>query len=233
MARIQYTGSVSEMKGSVAGSTFQRNASGTIVKSKNNQRFSSSVLQSLAQQRFTQMATKWNGISGSFKAEWQAMSGLYSRTDFYGRVKKLNGYQWFQLVNQNLSMIGASPQSEPYINFNPIALPLFQIDANVSTLDFRFSSPQDCSNYYVVLFATAPCSSVQQSSRIQRLFVKLFTGNPVGTVSFLNEYQNIFGIDWASIVDSGNFIVQINAFTINIANGISSPFTFNVLELHS
>lgn len=231
MARIQYTGSVSEIKGSVAGSTFQRNASGTIVKSKNNQRFSSSVNQGLAQQRFAQLATRWNGISGAFKEEWQGNADVFSRTDFYGRVKKLNGFQWYQLVNQNLTLIGDALQDEPYTDFNPIALPTFSIYTSSTNFDFIFSSAQDLTDYYVMVYASAPCSSVQQSSRIQRLLISQFTGNPISTVSLLANYESIFGLNWASLVASSSFIVQLNCFTINRINGISSQFTFNVQEL--
>lgn len=228
MARILYTGSVAELRGSIAGSTYQRNASGTIAKSKNNQRFSSSVDQSLAQQRFAQIATLWNGISGAFKAEWQSNASVFDRTDFYGRVKKLNGFQWFQLVNNNLLQVGASTQDEPYTDFDPIALPLFNIDIDSSTLDFRFSVNQDLTNYYVMCFASAPCSSVQQSSRIQKLFIKKFTGNPITTVSLLSEYESTFGVTWSSLLASSTFILQLSFFTISLINGVSSQYTFDV-----
>lgn len=228
MARIQYTGSVSEIRGSIAGSTYQRNASGTIIKSKNNQRFSSSVNQSLAQQRFAQISTLWNNISGAFKAEWQGNADVFSRTDFYGRVKKLNGFQWFQLVNNNLLQVEAPTQSEPFTDFNPIALPTFNIDIDSSTLDFRFSVSQDLTNYYVMCFASAPCSSVQQSSRIQKLFIKKFTGNPITTVSLLSEYESTFGINWATLIGSSTFILQLSFFTISLLNGISSQYSFDI-----
>lgn len=225
MARVLYTGSVSEIRGSVAGSTYQRNPSGTIVKNKNNQRFSSSNNQLLSQQSFSQIATMWSGISAGNKDEWNAFAHTFSRTDFYSRVKSLNGFQWFGSINRNLLLVGAATLDAPPADANVIALPTFTLTYSSSTLDFNFLTPQDLTSYYVVCFATAPTNSIAFASRTQKLFLKRFTGNPISTVSLKSEYEALYGVNWSDLFTLNTCVVKFNFFTVSLLNGVSSAYT--------
>ena len=224
MARVLYTGSVAEFRGSVAGSTFQRNSAGTIVKAKNNQRFSSSVLQLGSQQSFAQIVSLWNNINPSFKPEWNDFATDNARTNFYGRVLHLNGFQWFNLINRNLITIGLSPISEPPSDANVFTLPGFYIDFDSTTITLHFSSPANLTNAYVLVFATSPTSRTAIQSRVQKLFITKFTGNPVSSADLTAGWEAAFGTSWASIVSSGIFTIGFSIYTISKLNGVSSAF---------
>lgn len=229
MARVLYSASISEFKGSVKGNTFQRNSAGTIVKARNLQRFSPSDLQVNAQNRLGQVCGLWANLSPGKKDDWNSNAPFYTRYDFYGNAKKLSGFQWFQSCNNNMVLIGRAPFSDCPSPLTPLSVPSAGEFANATNFGISFIGGYDASNSTVVFVATAPVQNVLLSSRLPKRILTMLSGSTLTTVNLTSYWESVFGMDYSALYASSTFVIQVCIFVINHDNGVSSQFGFHAV----
>lgn len=231
MARILYSSIADELRGSIQGNTFQRNASGTIVKGRNLQRFSSSPEQNARQAYFTEVATYWSSLSLTDRLNWQEEGILHSRTDFYGRVKNLSGFQWFMLLNSNRLLTGQSMLTVPPIDWTVTAVPSFSVTIDSGDFTFDFTVSQDLTDWNLIIMASAPNKSGSFQSRVHKLIMVNVTGNTVSSIDLSSYYIAKFGIDARDLVGTSNAAIFMNVYSVKRATGMSSQYYLDLVEL--
>lgn len=230
MARILYAPLISEFRGSIGGVTFQRNANGAIAKSKNTQKFSLSNRQNISSSNLSHVSSLWSTIGNANQSSWNSFASLHSRTDFYGRVKNLSGFQWFCSCNLNLISINepvisiAPTYISPAILTNPIIAP------SGTAIGFHADVAAPPSGYALVGFVTPPTSSSSLVSRVQKQLILSYKGSPVNDIDLTTEYLNLFGINFATFPDTNHIFIQSNCFTVAYPSGISSPYQSQISE---
>jgi hypothetical protein len=215
---------VTDFKGSIKGTTFQRNAAGNIAKGKSNSRFSPSQAQQYELTDFASIASKWNGIGFGYKDEWNVFAGLYDRTDFWGSIKHISGYQWFMSINRALSLI-----SQPLIEQIPgdaaiLPVPAYTIDVNDDWIRLDFGSPINISDRYIIINVTGPRRFSSGTSRQQSFYLKQVTGAAVQYINFTTEWEALFHQVWATFYNQNNAGVVVFPYSINLSNGVSSAY---------
>lgn len=232
MARILYTGIVSEIKGSIAGTTFQHNASGRIVKGRSNQKFSSSSLQSSAQADFANVITKWRSLSGFDRTSWNEKAAENPRVDKWGRVKTLSGFQYHAAANRNLLTIGEAYQSSPTPYTAPLAVPAYAVTSTTTTFVINLMGATNFTGYQVLVFASPPTQAFSYNSRPQRRLIVQYTGAYLTTRDILSDYIAVYPLDFADLVTNGKGLIQFFLCTVHIATGLTSQFTCHYHELY-
>lgn len=230
MARVLYAPTISEFRGSIGGVTFQRNANGAIAKLKNSQKFSLSKEQSITSSNLTYVSSLWSTIGSANQSTWNSFATAHSRTDYYGRVKNLSGFQWFCSCNLNLLTIG-----EPIINtaptyVSPGALVNPTIAPTSTGIGLHLNTAGPISGFALVGFVTPPTSSVSLLSRVQQKLIVVYKSTPLNDLDLTAEYLSLFGIDWATFPDSNHVFIQSNCFTVAYPSGISSPYQGSINE---
>jgi hypothetical protein len=230
MARVLYAPTITEFRGSVGGVTFQRNANGAIAKLKNSQKFSLSTAQSITSSNLSRVASLWSTIGSGAQASWNAFALAHSRTDFYGRVKNLSGFQWFCSCNLNLITIGEPLLSNAPTYVSPGSLSNPVIGPSGSSLLLNLDSPGPSSGYALVGFVTPPTGSSSLLSRVQKKLIVVYKSTPINSIDLTSEYLTLFGIDWETFADTNHLFVQSNCFTVALPSGISSPYQSAITE---
>lgn len=100
MARIKYTGLVESIRGSIGGTTFQRNAYGFTIKAKPNMVKPNSIGQINAQFRMTEVAQEWRLLSESDRSDWQAWAEANPKPSRLNPDSALSGYNLFLAYNR-------------------------------------------------------------------------------------------------------------------------------------
>jgi len=119
MARIVYSGLVNSIRGSVGGTTFQKNAYGYTIKNKANVIKPNTARQSL-QKRAMQLAIQgWMDLSPTDRAIWNSWAGSYPQYSQHNPTSQLTGYAVYVRRNVLQAFIGSplldSPGSIPPI----------------------------------------------------------------------------------------------------------------------
>jgi hypothetical protein len=232
MARVLYTGILDDLKGSIAGTTFQHNASGRIAKGRSNQRFSSSVAQTGTQNNFATIAMRWRGLSVANRALWDAIALAHPRTDKWGVIKTLSGFQYQLAANRNLLTIGQALQNAPATYVSPLTVPAYTIAATSSALYFNFTAPPvNLTGYELLVFASPPTQSISPKSRVSRRLITMTTGGAVYAFEFLASYIAVYPLVWATLYTTGHCVIQFYACTISIATGLISPWNVQKLAI--
>jgi hypothetical protein len=225
MARILYTGLVSELKGSIAGTTFQHNASGRIAKSRANQRFSPSGLQSGTQAQFAQVATRWRDLSLFDRESWDDFAFEYDRIDKWGVHKTISGYQYHALSNRNLLTIGEPMQDAPAPYVTPLQVQPFDVVSDDTKLDVEFVSLFDLTGYTLLVFASPPTQKSHATSRVQRRLILQLANAEVEVLELLAEYLAVYPLNWPSLFASGHCLIHLFLCTVANATGMTSQFS--------
>ena len=222
MARILYSGIVSELKGSVKGTSFQRNAAGSIAKGKANSRFAPSTLQSAKRNFLARLAAHWMALDFGQKDAWNQYALDYPRVDFWGVTKQLSGIQWFMSINQALYIAYSIFLDDPPVDNAILPVPTCFLHATSSSLYLDFGSLLDISDRAIVVQATGPRRYTSSLSRQQRFFMAVFSSESIRYLDFMAAWEAFFGMDWATYYAMSGAGVMSYSYAVNASNGISS-----------
>ena len=225
MARILYTGIVSDIKGSIAGTTFQHNASGRIAKARSNQSFSSSTIQNSTQAKLATVATRWRGLSLYNRESWDDMAFEYDRIDKWGAHKTISGFQYHALSNRNLLTIGEPMQDYPAAYVTPLVVQDFDVTTDATHFTINFIAPFNLTLHNLLIFASAPTQKSHAKSRVARRLIAQFWGDTYEDLEILTYYQAVYPFNWASLFTSGHCLIHLFLCTVARATGMTSQFS--------
>jgi hypothetical protein len=123
MARVAYGSFITKLSGSIGGSTFQRNSSNDICRSKPLKTRNSTSKQQIRQHSFCNSVVSWNTIDPASKAAWQSFAGLHPKLNYWGDTKQLNGYQFFISCYNYANILSLTPLTLPPV-YASVAIPL-------------------------------------------------------------------------------------------------------------
>lgn len=228
MARVTYGSSITELTGSVAGTTFQRNFSGTIARSKPNKIINPSNLLGSKQLGLSYLITSWNKLSSDQKSGWNDLAAAHSHTNPWGIVKKISGFQWFMSNNLNLSAINSGRIGTAPAYLLPPAPPSYATLFQSTSLSLVFTESYDPSPYSLIVYATPPIRTSSPKSRIA-VFIIDTNGIPVvTTLDITSQYYNKFGYTLAQLLSFQFFTIVTRVCAIDPATGFRSTFAINV-----
>lgn len=159
MATISFGGGVSEIRGSVNGNTFSRNANGAIMRNRTTPINGRTSKQVAVRGALASIASGWRNLSDLQRQSWIDGAPNYPYTNRLGQPSVYTGQQLYMKLNQSLSQIGVAPISTCPLpvgleNSNLIEV-VFDTDG-----DFQFTWAGDLgSTNKLQVFASGPVSS--------------------------------------------------------------------------
>jgi len=232
MARILYSGIVSEIRGSIAGTTFQQNASGKVVKARSNQQFSSSSLQSSCQNKLSAIVMKWRSLTVTQRTDWQGMAEAYPRTDKWGRVKTLSGFQYYAAANRNLVTAGLSKIDSPNSYVAPMPVPDYDPSVASDSFFLQFTESLNLTNHTLLVFASPPTQRLSSTSRVLRRLISTGTGGYSEGVEILTPYLAVYPLNWSDLITNGHCVIKLFLCTVANSTGLTSQFNAWQVEIN-
>lgn len=113
MARIIYGALVTSIRGSIQGTTFQRNAYGYTVKGKPNIINPNSAKQNAAKRRFASANQAWRTLSGSDRANWNTYAATFPIPSRLNPSAYLSGLAAFTRYHGVTSQSNAATLANP------------------------------------------------------------------------------------------------------------------------
>jgi hypothetical protein len=224
MASITYTGIVAHLRGSIAGTTFHNNSSGSIAKSRPRRFGSISDIQRATANQFALLANQWGTLTILQKAAWQNMAAAHPLVDYYGASKKLTGYALYQNVNAYALLSGGSLLTTPATWNQPSPISAWSQDADKSKLKLNWATTPYTSGFVTMFFATpllsSPSGLVRSSLRLIRVqYIANLT-----TIDLTSFWRSTFNLTSSPSDMSGTKRILVCVAQIYLASKQASMF---------
>lgn len=134
MATFKLGAFVTDISGSIGGTTFKRGTGNRIILNKTRGASRNKLLSNPALQKNTALFRKWALTSAQEKSEWATLALNFLFPDKYGVPKHLTGRQLFNKLSIQLSVAGLTIENPSEISNN---IPeLFLSNFNISATDY-------------------------------------------------------------------------------------------------
>jgi hypothetical protein len=231
MARVTYGALITNIAGSIGGSTFQNNASGAIVRSKPFTPVNPSASQSARQLILTQLVALWPTLTNAQKTAWNNMAAAHLKINDWGSSVRVSGYQWFIAYNLNAYTQGDAPWLIPEA-YSLVPPPnAFTLSAVADHFYINWPSPETMPGTWAAVFATQPMRQSSIKLRKSTFFIKLYHASAITQLDIVNDYCNYFNLVWNSFIASTNCSIIIRQKYYNEDTGFASPFTSALIQI--
>jgi hypothetical protein len=190
MARITYGALVTEIKGSVGGTTFQNNAQGFSIKNKGYQRNPRSTLQIARRSNLQQAIRMWQNLTNNERLNWAAWCATYPQYSKNDPLKLISAYNAFLRYQTTYNLYELEAAGTPV--FAPrIVWPMsFQITSEPGFLWFYVNGTESIESNNLFLFLSRPIGACQNFQRTQTRYIAHFLdvnqGFQIGSEYFAN-----------------------------------------------
>jgi hypothetical protein len=222
MASIKYTGVVHGIAGSIAGTTFQRGRSTSIVRNKTSFRngFNKSMRTSvinIVKAKFSYTTSAWRGLSDVQRAAYTAAAPSFPFTNKWGDTYTGSGYQLFCWQNFNLFSVASDFNNTPPVvtEFpDTVSLSLTASAPNSVYLSWGFNIPAD----WGIIIYSCPIQSAGANNLNSKRNRLLCTAD--NTIDHLNFGEQFVG-KYGNIKDGTRIAVWCRF--VHLVYGVSTP----------
>ncbi|MES2287228.1 MAG: hypothetical protein V4547_16170 [Bacteroidota bacterium] len=221
MATVTPGSTIGDINGSIGSVTFSRNRSGLIAKNKLSGKKSTTQKQKIFLQSDIAIINEWNKLLLAEKEIWNDYADIHTKTNRFGKVKKLTGFNWFKSVNTSWFYVYGSyiliPPSYAYPNF----LPTFSISLTSEDIVINWSNPVNPADISLFIYTTPPIKGTSRYSAANYRLLRKLTIDFSNSFSILSEWEQAHGINWSEVSASGKFLINAEIFAINKSTGIT------------
>jgi hypothetical protein len=224
MAKIKLGGLAQDVRGSLAGTTFSKNASGAYVRGKVSPVQPRTSFQTAARNMFGGLSKLWGGtLTADKRTAWQGFAASHPIIDVFGDSMVLSGINTFQRLNRVIMFLGSASISDPPANLDVTALTSATVAVSVATgISIAFAPSPLAQGEGVYIWATGP---IPKGRAFVNSMYKLVAGGDQETPSVLTTaYTTRFG---AITLGSVHAFLICTASTVNgaVSAGLASKAT--------
>jgi hypothetical protein len=231
MARVVYGSIVTDLAGSIGGTTFQMNSSGAIARSRAYTPVAPSPDQSVRQLALSRLVFRWPSVDLPDKQEWSDLAAAHTKLNDWGKSVKLNGYQWFLSYNLNRFTQGLAPVQTPDSFSLVDEVPPFIVDADADDIWIDFGSVQSFPGTYAGIYMTTPLRQTSINLRRSTFLIKLWTTENTRYITLTPWFEASFNIVWSTFYSTAQAALIVRMKNFHEDTGYASPFTSNILMI--
>ena len=228
MARIIY--SLGELAGSIGDLTFQRNNSGTIVRTRPRQNKSSTLRQTARHTQHIDWLAKWQQLTQNQRDDWNTYASTWTKINKFGQVKTLTGQNWFESSNYYMSDMGQAMLANPPGHTLPLAPPDLDILVSETEIQVSFVAPFDYTYDSLIMWASTPTKKNNfQVNQIRRK-VTVLNATPANPLDITALWETAIGLPWEPLTLFPNANLFVCLQSISKGSGIASTFICNSIN---
>lgn len=232
MARVTYGNIISDLSGSIGGTTFQRNFSGKIARSRPNTKVNPTSALAEYQNNMSQLVSIWPSLSDAAKTAWGDLALAHTHSDQWGTTKKLNGYQWFLTCNLNSMSCNEPIKSFPQ-TYGPIAQPgPFVLSATSSSFTITMTPAYQFEFSNQLLYASPPLR--QASLKLRKSHFKIATLHLglTTTIEILSYYEDYFKVSWSDLFARSDCSIIVSLKALDDEAQYSSTLSRAIIKIN-
>jgi len=222
MASVLYGPMVTALHGSIGGTTFQDNPSGSIARARPRPPLSPTSKQTYAETWPALILKSWNARTLMEQAAWNTFASANTKVNRYGQTKTLTGFNWYGSLNYFHFFYGYALLTSPPTLVLPTPPVNFTIITTGAALQIQFSPAFNPPNEDLYLLTTAPVRSFSTSVRSYWRATALLSGAPFGTINITAAWEAAHGLTWSTIYPNSQFFLYAMVMTVELASYITS-----------
>jgi len=196
MARIIYTGLVTSINGSIAGTTFQRSAYGHTVKKKPNIVNPNRAKQTARKQGMQEVAQAWRTLSPAVRAAWSAYSLAFPVASRLNPSSFLSGHALFLRTNLIRKVdFNTLLTTAPSMVADSLTVGTVEVNRVGGTLIYFNDSDSDLNNLNADCYVSSRVGATQLYDRTKTRWcgeMQLVSSDSVDiTTSYLNQFGQL------------------------------------------
>lgn len=160
MAKITPGAIISEIRGTVAASTYSRNKGKAVMRNRVTPINRRSTNQTQRRQQLASYSSQWRGLTEAQRAGWNSAAQNFPQSDNLGQTIFLSGEQLYVRFNLNLQLIGGTPIDDAPApsSFAVLAIGAIVLEDD-DTMTIAFTPTPVPTGFELVIRATAPVSA--------------------------------------------------------------------------
>lgn len=230
MARVQYGSIITNITGSIGGTTFQSNSAAKIARLRSTRRKQNTIKQNSKIADFQVNFPAWNVLTQSEKDDWNAFAAANNKTNKWGETKVLNGFNWFQSINLYLNIVNEAPLNNPPVWATPLAISDYTVAAVYDDFSINWAAPFAHTTAYLLLFTSSLLRSVSQANRKVLRLTKIIEPDTTSTIDFLTDWESTHNIPVPITGSPSEKWIFTAILSVHETKGISSAFNTNYGE---
>lgn len=237
MASIQYGTTVTDVRGSIGGTTFSRNKNGAYSRKRTKNINSNTQKQQVQKSRFTGTASNWKALTTVQQQTFIDQSKNYPYKNRLGITSYYTGFQLQMTVNTQLSSIGVSAVTNmvPPVSLDDILIQGAVYDSGATPSTFEIDMYNDTKGNAVV---PADFKLLIQGTSPLTLGVNSPKDNNYRTITTLNAGASIAGFNIKTLYENSfgalpdiNHNVFLRIRLISVLTGQRTPWVSSVVEV--
>jgi len=191
MAVIKLGSIVTDIAGSIGGTTFRRTSTGHAVYNKQGRQVKSAFSKASRKNQLGNIFSNWYNLTESEREQWALNASTYPLKDKFGSTKYLTGRQLYTKLNaQLLPANGTSDVKsfDPFVELAPVKINSFKISE--STLKIYVGGSFSEQTIYLSMYQLRKRGRVKPHAHFKKTAVKLTSSDNV--LDIWHEFQKQF-----------------------------------------
>lgn len=230
MARVQYGSEVTELRGSIGGTTFHRTTSGNIAKRKPNPISKSTAKQFYSRSYFSTFRSKWSLLSTANQVLWNEYAALHTKFNYFNEEKALTGMNWYISANINSLIAGGFEMSVPPDYLVPDSPPPFVVEWTNWILRTDFGTDYYHTSDYLFIYATPPLRTVTTKNRKDIRLIAIVPPGADMILDLTSAYLLAFGLTMLPSSPDGSAKILISMSAVSDSSYIATPFSSAIAQ---
>ena len=212
-------------RGKIGGHVMTKNRQGSAMRTKVTPTNRSSNTQQAIKSRLSGFSKAWRGLTDAQRSAWNSAAPDFQRHNIFGDSYSPTGFNLYQIINQNLAVIGVAAVSSPPVSTAPTPLTaLSSLALTAAAMTSTFAPTPVAANNKLVVEATRPLSAGKGTAKSEFRTVQVFAAAQATPADTFASYSAKFG---APVVGKRIFV---RAYTIHSVSGIRSlPFQYDAV----
>ena len=226
MAIIKFGLAVSDIRGSVAGTTFSSGTYGAYARRKAIPTNRNTASQGVQKSQFATLSSAWRSLTPEQRETWITQAPEYTRVNAFGDNVPLTGQALFMRCNLNLNTINVARINEA-IPPVTIAAPSFSgtdVDLTAGTIEFDSVATVPANVAYVFKASNVVSGGKKYASKSALRVMTFLAPSTVGaTLDIATEWQAMFGSSLPASLAGTCIAMQVLAISTLTGQVVESP----------
>lgn len=222
MAIVEFGGGITNITGSIAGWTFQRNRAGAIIRRKPQQSKSATIKQVQQQADFVAFIQAFQELSPGDKLAWDAFAISNSKENSFGQERILTGQNWFTTINSARARLGLAQLDVPAGNDLPESITGFNLVVDAVKIEISSITPNNPTDTGLFIETSFPIAALSKLQRSPLRKTETIASGPFGTIDLTSAWEATHKMSWPPGGVANCFSIGVRIQPVRSSTGITS-----------
>lgn len=223
MATFKLGAIITDVAGSIGGTTIRRTTNGHAMYNKQGTQIKSAFAEKSKRLQLSNVFSSWSRLSAKQQSTWRELAVLYPQKDKFGSLKQLTARQFFTKLNAQLVPVNRTVDLDDFDSAIPSAV-VSSVTFDVAEEQFIFFLNENIDNVYfmVSVYRVRNKGGVKPHAHFRRTYTSKVTNSSIVDIwaSFANQFPlrsvgDNFGVNLQMMTKSG-FLSPVQVFSVSI-----------------